>query len=67
MPVPVNGVRVMVPTYVPGWVIAAMFTPTERVAGVTLLFELTTRKLFVEFVAIWINCDEASKLVTVRF
>jgi hypothetical protein len=44
-----------------------MFTPTVSVAGVTLLFELTTRKLFVEFVTIWINCDEASKLVTSRF
>ena len=46
---------------------AARFTPTETVAGVTLLFEVANRKLGVELVAICINCDDASKLVTVRF
>src|SRR5688572_33444717 len=44
-----------------------MFTPTESVAGVTLLFELTNRKLLVDVAEIWKNCEEPSRLVTVRF
>ncbi len=46
---------------------AAIFTPTETVPGVTPLLELTNRKLFVELAVAWKICAELSALVTVRF
>jgi len=63
-PGPVAGVSEIVPTYVPGCVIAAILTPIVRFAGVKAPFGLTVKKLFVEVADTWKKRCAPSALVT---